>query len=103
MGGTPAEILDDKAMMRLFLPTMRADMRLAELWDDRHGAPGVGVPITALYGRDDPVDGYGGMRDWSLYSSRDCELVELPGGHFFLDTHRDRLLETINTRLKGSR
>ncbi|MCT9089947.1 alpha/beta fold hydrolase [Streptomyces sp. ASQP_92] len=103
MGGTPAEILDSPMMMRLFLPTMRADMRLAELWDDRHGAPGVDVPLTALYGRDDPVDGYAAMRDWKLYSSRACEVVELPGGHFFLDTHRDRLLETINARLEGSR
>ncbi|MEW2140132.1 alpha/beta fold hydrolase [Streptomyces sp. NPDC005409] len=101
MGGTPAEILDDQAMMRLFMPTMRADMRLAELWDDRHGAPGVDVPITALYGRDDPVDGHAGMRDWERYTSRDCELVEMPGGHFFLDTHRERLLETINARLGG--
>ncbi|KQV19365.1 MULTISPECIES: thioesterase II family protein [unclassified Kitasatospora] len=102
MGGTPAEILDNSAMMRLFLPTMRADMRLAELWDDRHGTPGVNVPITALYGRHDPVDGRDAMRDWQLYTSRGCDLVELPGGHFFLDTHRDRLLETINERLGGS-
>ncbi|MFE9762972.1 thioesterase II family protein [Streptomyces sp. NPDC005808] len=101
MGGTPAEILDDKAMMRLFLPTMRADMRLAELWGDRHGARGMDVPITALHGRDDPVDGHAAMRDWKLYSTRDCEVVEMPGGHFFLDTHRERLLEAINTRLGG--
>jgi medium-chain acyl-[acyl-carrier-protein] hydrolase len=100
MGGTtPAEVLADKVMMRLFLPTMRGDMRLAELWDDRHGRTPLNVPITALYGRDDPVDGRAAMRGWQHYTSCGAELLELPGGHFFLDSHRDLLLKTINTRL----
>lgn len=99
MGGTPAEILDNTAMMRLFLPTMRSDMRLAELWGDRHERSPMDVPITALYGRDDPIDGQAAMRGWKLCTRREAELLELPAGHFFLDTHRELLLETINARL----
>ncbi|MGW1148723.1 thioesterase II family protein [Streptomyces sp. NPDC002454] len=102
MGGTPAEVLDNRAMMRLFLPTMRSDMRLAELWGDRPGNSPLDVPITALYGRDDPVDGRTAMRDWTLYTRREAELLEMPAGHFFLDTHRELLLETINARLVSS-
>lgn len=98
MGGTPAEVLADEMLMRLFLPTTRAEIRLAELWGDRHGK-GVNVPVTALYGQDDPVDGRDSMRDWKLFTEQDCELLDVAGGHFFLETHRRSLLDVINARL----
>ncbi|MCL7491267.1 thioesterase domain-containing protein [Streptomyces sp. MCA2] len=99
MGGTPAEVLDDKVLMRLFLPTIRAEIRLAELWGDRHGKA-VNVPVTALYGQDDPIDGREAMRDWKHFTERDCELLGTAGGHFFLETHRRPLLDVINARLE---
>ncbi|MDT0482756.1 MULTISPECIES: thioesterase II family protein [Streptomyces] len=102
MGGTPAEVLDDRALMRLFLPTVRAEIRLAELWGDRHGR-GVNVAVTALYGRDDPIDGPESMRDWKHYTEDDCELLGVAGGHFFLETHREPLLDVVNARLEGAR
>jgi surfactin synthase thioesterase subunit len=39
------------------------------------------------------------MRGWAKFGRRGCELVEMPGGHFFLDTHRRSVLEVINARL----
>ena len=99
MGGTPAEILANKTLMRILLPVVRDEIRLAELWGDRHHK-GVEVPITALYGRDDTIDGRKSMRGWEAFSQRACELIEMPGGHFFLDTHRPALLEVINARLE---
>ncbi|WP_394840161.1 alpha/beta fold hydrolase [Pendulispora rubella] len=98
MGGTPSEILDNKIMKRLFLPVMHAEIRLAELWDDRHGT-GVDVPVTAMYGREDHIDGRANMSGWQAFSLRACELLEMPGGHFFLETHRQQLLEVIHARL----
>lgn len=98
MGGTPAEVLDDEVLMRLFLPTTRAEIRLAELWGDRHDK-GVTVPVTALYGQDDPIDGRESMRDWKLFTERDCELLDMAGGHFFLETHSRPLLAVVNARL----
>jgi medium-chain acyl-[acyl-carrier-protein] hydrolase len=98
MGGTPAEVLDDRVMMRLLLPTVRSDIRLAELWEDRH-RKGVDVVLTAMYGREDRIDDRASMEGWRLFTSRECELIEMPGGHFFLETHRRDLLNVINERL----
>jgi surfactin synthase thioesterase subunit len=98
MGGMPAELLADASLMRVVSPVVRGEIALAEVWGDRHGA-GVDVPITALCGREDPIDDLASMRGWAAFGGRDCELVELPGGHFFLDTHRRDLLEVVNTRL----
>lgn len=102
MGGTPSEVLDDPRMMRLLLPVMRAEIRLAEQWG--HSAArgsGLPVPITAVHGRDDPKDTGEATGGWRAFGA-DTELVELPGGHFFLHTHRAELLALIDDRLRGS-
>lgn len=101
MGGTPAELLDGK-LMRPLLATIRSEIRLAELWGDDHGG-GVDVPITAMYGRDDPIDNRTSMRGWRDHTPRACELIEMPGGHFFLETHRRELLAVIGSRLEVER
>jgi medium-chain acyl-[acyl-carrier-protein] hydrolase len=100
MGGTPPEVLDDLSVMDLMLPVIREEIRLAELWGDAHGA-GVSVPLTAMYGRDDPGDTREAMRDWRKFGGAGTELIEMPGGHFFPHTHRDELLAVINARIGG--
>jgi medium-chain acyl-[acyl-carrier-protein] hydrolase len=98
MGGLPDELLANEPLMRLLSPAVRNDIRLAELWDDREPVP-LAVPITVCYGRDDRLDSGPAMRGWPAFGTRECELVELPGGHFFLDTHRRELLDVITDRL----
>lgn len=96
--GAPDEVLGNDAAMRLLLPAVRSEFRLAELWDDRHQV-GVDVPITAIYGRDDLEDGFLSMKGWEAFSRKRCELVEVPGGHFFLSTDPVEVLDVINSRL----
>ncbi|MFJ8695672.1 thioesterase II family protein [Streptomyces roseolilacinus] len=100
MGGVPREVLRDDRMMGVLLPVVRAEMRLAELWGVRPGT-GLAAPVTALYGRDDPVDGAAATRRWPRFSRAAGEVLEVPGGHFFLDTHRPWLLDVIGARLGG--
>jgi medium-chain acyl-[acyl-carrier-protein] hydrolase len=96
--GAPDEVLENDAVMRLLLPAVRSEFRLAELWGDRHRV-GLDVPITAIYARDDPEDGLPRMTGWRGFSTKQCELVEVPGSHFFLSTNPAPLLEVINDRL----
>lgn len=98
LGGIPPELVGDDRLMRLMLPTIRSEIRLAETWGSRDG-DGVEVPITAMYGRRDAVDGRADMARWSSFGRRDCELVDMPGGHFFPLTHRPHLLDVLNSRL----
>ncbi|MFG3252557.1 thioesterase II family protein [Streptomyces sp. NPDC048172] len=98
MGGTAAELFAQERMLRLFLPTMRSEIRLAEIWENHH-ASGVDVPITALYSPADPIDDRATMRGWSGFTRRDCELIEVPGGHFFVDSHPEHVTRIVNTRL----
>ncbi|MEU5850685.1 thioesterase II family protein [Saccharopolyspora shandongensis] len=101
MGGMPEDLLASEPLMRMLVPAVRNDIRLAELWDDRAVTP-LNVPLTVLYGQDDLIDPLATMQDWPAFGSRGCELVKLPGAHFFLETHRGLVLDVINERLGAS-
>ena len=101
MGGMPEELLASRPLMKMLVPAVRNDIRLAELWDDRAVTP-LDVPLTVLCGQDDPIDPPAAMRDWPAFGGRGCELVELPGAHFFLETHHGLVLDVINERLGTS-
>jgi medium-chain acyl-[acyl-carrier-protein] hydrolase len=98
IGVAPAEVLGNAAMMRILLPAVRSEIRLAELWGDRHGAS-LDVPITAMYGQEELTGERQGMAGWPGFTTRGCEFVEIPGGHFFLQADPPLLREVINSRL----
>jgi medium-chain acyl-[acyl-carrier-protein] hydrolase len=98
MGGTPAEVFCNAELMRLFLPVLRAEIRLAELWAGT-GPPPLTMPVTALYGQDDSVETHASMRNWPACSRAGGELIKVPGGHFFVETHRHEVVRIINDRL----
>ena len=82
--GIPPEIRRDPALMRLFLPVLRADMRIAERYRRTAGPP-LSCPIVACYGERDPLLSPEGVADWTNETSAGCEILMTPGaGHFFL-------------------
>lgn len=101
MGGTAHEVLQNHMLMRLMLPALRSDMRLSELWCDWHEAP-LQIPIHAYCGRQDPIDSYASMAGWSAHTRAGFELIEIDGGHFFLDSHRQPMLYSISERMRDS-
>lgn len=98
INAAPESILRDRDLMRLLEPVMRVDCRLAELWCHTPDE-GLSVPLTALYGRDDPIDTATSMMGWRAFTRREFELIEINASHDFLTTQRDRLLHIINTHL----
>jgi medium-chain acyl-[acyl-carrier-protein] hydrolase len=97
-GAAPAEVLANAALMRILLPAIRSEIRLAEQWGDRPSAS-LDVPITALYGTEDLTGERQGMTGWPAFTTRGCEFVEIPGGHFFLQADPPLLRTIINSRL----
>ena len=98
LDAVPQSLLQDKRLMRLLEPVIRSDLKLSELWshcpDD-----GLDIPLTALYGSDDPLDTAASMMNWREFTRRAFELIEVRGNHNFLRSQRNRLLHIINTHL----
>ncbi|MFG2357900.1 thioesterase II family protein [Streptomyces sp. NPDC048521] len=84
MGGIPEALFATPAVLQLFLPSLRADLRMVETYVHPHTEP-LDVPIAAFAGLGDRLTHTEGMKAWSELTSRAFDLAFLPGGHFFLD------------------
>jgi len=98
LGATPVEMPRDEAGKRLYEVLLRSDLKLSESWYDESNDT-LDVPLTALYGSEDPLAPVNAMVNWREFTRREFELIEVAGNHFFIKSQRQRLLQIINTHL----
>jgi len=98
LGGTMPGMLADPELAQIVLPVVRSDYRAAETyWAPPEAV--VRCPVVGLVGSDDPLVCPEQARDWRWHTSGPFELHVLPGGHFFLDRHREAILGRIAAHL----
>lgn len=96
--GTPVEVLESRELMSLMLPTIRADFAIAENYRYRHG-PLLSVPISVFSGEQDENKEPGQVEGWGRETTGPCRIIWFQGGHFFIDTERDAVIEQLNAEL----
>jgi medium-chain acyl-[acyl-carrier-protein] hydrolase len=81
--GTPEPVLQDRELLALVLPTLRADFALRDGY--RHTEePGLPVPITAYGGEDDEHVPQSSLFGWRAHTQHSFSFARFPGGHFYL-------------------
>jgi medium-chain acyl-[acyl-carrier-protein] hydrolase len=83
-GGTPTALAQDPQARSIFVPTLRADVKLNEEYRPLAGPPTLPCPLRVLGGRDDPEVSPADLEQWRGYASRGFDLALFDGGHFFL-------------------
>ncbi|HLJ27401.1 MAG TPA: alpha/beta fold hydrolase [Candidatus Angelobacter sp.] len=83
LNGTPAEVLEDSGLIELFLPILRADLRLAETYLHTLSSP-LKHPITVFGGLQDKTAPTECLHEWTLHTSSVCTVCLLEGDHFFI-------------------
>lgn len=91
-GGMPRALLEQPELLRVYLPVLRADLRLAETHTRAAGLPPLDLPVTVFGGRRDVLTDPEGLLSWERETARGFELALLPGGHFFLEEREFRTL-----------
>ncbi len=95
--GVSLEMLRDRQLWEIAGPSLRADIEAMET------RPIALAPLplsaTLLVGSDDPGRGDHGKAAWSTALSGELEELVLPGGHFFVETARARVLAEVGSRL----
>lgn len=99
-GGIPAAVLETPELLRLLVPTMRADFGLLETFDYRAG-PLLACDIAAFYGTSDHAAPCADMKGWGRHTSGGFTLSGFEGGHFFLKSAEDALLASIAATLES--
>lgn len=95
LGGTPPELLDNREMLDLALPIMRADCELLETAEHRVEPP-LATPILALGGVRDPYVTAADLAGWGPETSAKFSALQLDGDHFFVQSHAAEVLARVD-------
>jgi surfactin synthase thioesterase subunit len=95
-GGLPAGLKQHPDALAMFLPIVRADLKLARgVASAEH--PTIPMPIRALAGAEDHVANRAKMQGWQALTSAGFSLRVLPGDHFFPVANLSKVLLTAET------
>ncbi|MFE0178421.1 thioesterase II family protein [Streptomyces sp. NPDC059002] len=99
-GGTDMRLLRDPDVLAMVLPSIRSDYRAIETHRADPDAS-VTCPVTVLTGAKDGKVTAAEAAAWQRHSRGAFALRTFPGGHFFLNDHRDTVVDLIRTTLRG--
>ncbi|MEV0704266.1 alpha/beta fold hydrolase [Saccharopolyspora sp. NPDC050389] len=91
-----ADVLASPEVRSLLLPTVRADYRVNETYRPVGSPPLLDCPITALCAADDTETTVAEVQGWRQLTRERCNVVVLPGDHFYLVPRRNAVLTTIH-------
>jgi medium-chain acyl-[acyl-carrier-protein] hydrolase len=98
MSGYPRAVLDNRKLMALLLPTIRADAAITETYRYVNEGP-LSCAMTMFAGRDDVQVPLEEVRGWTAYTTGPSILVTCPGGHDFLMTAATTVIYSVAGRL----
>ncbi|MET7685504.1 alpha/beta fold hydrolase [Streptomyces sp. NPDC005423] len=99
LSGTDTQVLGDPEILRMILPSIRADYRAAETYRYTPGPP-LSCPLFALTGDDDPQVTLAEADAWGEHTSGAFEVRVFPGGHFYLNSQAPQVIQALAAHLR---
>ena len=93
LGGMSEDILNNQELLELYLPVIRADYRIYELYKCKPVQEPLSVNCTVLTGYDDAS--VKNIIEWKMYTSKNFQIRYFEGGHFSIHTQFTNLIKTI--------
>ncbi len=100
MNGTPQEVLDNRELMELMEPLLRADFELNDTYEPP-GHPPLDLPITAFGGVEDDDVEQPALEAWGELTTGRFQLKMFAGDHFFLHPQQESLIAAVSETLLG--
>lgn len=98
LGGTPAEVLENKEFIQLLAPIVRNDFRSLETYRFDKNSEKLKSPVSILNGRQDG-DIHQKKKKWQEHCQEKCAYKAFNGGHFFIQTRELEVLAYIAEKL----
>lgn len=96
----PDEILQDKEVMNIFLPTLRADFIMSEKYTNKK-MDIIGCPIMGLLGTDDLEMIFEDLDKWKILTNKGFYYKYIKGDHMFINKNRNEVIYTIKKFIKN--
>lgn len=97
--GSDQDALQHPELMKLMLPSLRADFALHEQYQYLEG-PALECPITAFGGLQDTAVEAGGLNAWRAFTSGSFTRRMFPGNHFFINSPSSFFLTAFSQELQ---
>jgi medium-chain acyl-[acyl-carrier-protein] hydrolase len=98
--GIPGAVASNEELMRLLLPTLRADFSLVETYECQAGPP-LACPILALAGDEDAEVTVADVSAWRQQTAAAFSLRIFPGNHFFLHQNPRSVVPVVVRHLES--
>ncbi|KTD46056.1 Linear gramicidin dehydrogenase LgrE [Legionella quinlivanii] len=99
LNGTPKELLENKELMALLLPTLRADFELSHKYYPSSENT-FNCPLSVLGGTEDTEVTPSDLQSWEASFASSATIHMIPGDHFFIESNRHLVLRKINLIIK---
>jgi medium-chain acyl-[acyl-carrier-protein] hydrolase len=93
-----AAVFEDPDLREMFLPALRADVRLCETYAYEPGEP-LPCPVTALGGQSDPGVEEAELDAWRRHTAAAFTRHTFPGGHFYLHEAQGAVADHVVSKL----
>ena len=97
LGGMPDEILQSEQLLNYLEPILRSDFKVSETFSYEDHPP-LNIPITVITGTEEDME-KDDILLWQKESSIPVDFMQMPGGHFFIFDHRDKVVDVISNKL----
>ncbi|GAB3216711.1 thioesterase II family protein [Mycolicibacterium hippocampi] len=101
LGGTDPRVLNNPELLDTFLPAFRNDYRALQAY---HRPPTVGIaaPVVVMAATDDPKTSLADARAWHEHTSGGGDVHTFTGGHFYLETQGQRVIDIVASTLRDA-
>lgn len=97
-GGTPKEVLENEELMEIHLPILRADFKAVETYRCDDDQKKLNCELGLICGTNDTIKRCE-VEDWKCYTTGKSSIHEIEGGHFFINSHFNEVVDIVKKSL----
>ena len=83
-GGNTRDIMQSRELLDIFVPILRADFRIAEIYEYQKHDEKIMCDITIVNGKSDFSVMTGDLSMWKAFAGKGCDFKYVEGEHFFI-------------------
>lgn len=95
IGGTPRVVLENRELLNLFLPILKADYRISECYQQTKSEHLFDCNIHYFFSNEDTLITLEQVKEWHTYTSGKMHIYNFNGGHFFIHEAYPEMLNII--------
>lgn len=84
LGGIDETIVSNTELLNIFLPIIKNDFKIYELYDITQDRVKIPVPISVVNGKKDTLITVENAEEWNFYAGSTCEFLYFDEDHYFI-------------------